>query len=180
MPNGVPWTSPELELIRAAIPNRTRGAVARLVDGIQAVSPNRSAGAIRVKLLRAARESDYIDPWIVGRIHDKWRLNVREHGRQNADPRSVLAQTNMPGIVRARRRLTPRHFVLESVKAGFLAPDFNWRTIVPKTKVCCHCKEKKPGSDFGFTKASLDGLTPTCRVCWNEVVSNYRKKPGQK
>lgn len=175
MPRGVKWTEAELALIREAIPKRTRSAVKELVVNIQTLMPTRSVASIKDKLKRMARESDYVDAWMQGRVMDKWRMNILEHGPTNVDPRSVLAQVNMKGIVKQFRRLSPRLFVLCSVKEGFLLEGFDWYDIVPKSKTCCTCKIPKIRSDFGYSKTSLDGLKATCKRCWANTIKNLRK-----
>ena len=175
MPHSNPWTEAELSLIREAIPKRTRSAVKELVANIQILMPTRSVASIKLKLMRMARESDYVDPWIAGRVADKWQMTIKELGPPNVDPRSVLSQVNMVGVVKQFRRLSPRLFVLCSVKEGFLQEGFDWHEIVPKSKVCCTCKTEKIWCDFGYSKTSLDGLKATCKRCWANTIKNLRK-----
>jgi len=175
MPRGNPWTDAELSLIREAIPKRTRSAVKELVVNVQTLMPTRSVASVKLKLMRMARTSDFIDPWLTGRCIDKWRMTIKELGPSNVDPRSVLSQVNMKGVVRQFRRLSPRLFVLCSVKEGFLREGFDYRDIVPKSKICCTCKTEKIWSDFGYSKTSLDGLKATCKRCWANTIKNLRK-----
>lgn len=175
MPLGNPWSQAELDLIQTAIPKRTRSAVKQLISNIQILMPTRSMASIKLKLMRMARASDHVDAFMIGRCADKWRMNIQEHGKENVDPRSVLAQVNMKGIVKQFRRMSPRLFVQESVKAGFLPEGFNWHDIVPKSKTCCTCKIEKIWSDFGYSKTSLDGLNATCKRCWANTIKNLRK-----
>jgi len=175
MPKGVPWTQPELALIREAIPKRTRSAVKELVANIQILMPTRSVASVKRKLILTARESSYVDSFMIGRCIDKWRMTIKELGPTNVDPRSVLSQVNMKGVVRQFRRLSPRLFVLCSVKEGFLQEGFDWHDIVPKSKACCTCKTEKIWCDFGYSKTSLDGLNATCKRCWANTIKNLRK-----
>lgn len=46
---------------------------------------------------------------------------------------------------------------------------------IPKTKVCSHCKTKKPSSKFNKNKSTKSGLNAMCKSCTREVGRNYRK-----
>jgi len=46
-----------------------------------------------------------------------------------------------------------------------------------KTKVCCHCKEEKPLSEFYVNKSKKDGYTHECKECIKaRMRANYLKK----
>lgn len=45
-----------------------------------------------------------------------------------------------------------------------------------KTKVCCHCKQEKPLTEFTMNKNEADGHARTCRECTNQMNRASRLK----
>jgi hypothetical protein len=47
-------------------------------------------------------------------------------------------------------------------------------------KICSHCKENKPTTEFHYNKRSIDKLQLQCKFCQKEIHSEYYRQNKEK
>jgi hypothetical protein len=169
------WSDAELVIIREAKDRWDQASLLKMISDIQAINPNRSVAAIRIRLVYERRSGDKTHPAVRARILERWTSYIKSYGGlTSVRPKDVLAAVNNGLVLGPRFRVGPRLFTIESINIGKLPPDFDWHALVQENKICPKCEQEKSKELFGYDNKTLDGLKRYCLQCRNEYVKSWR------